>query len=45
MQDNGINTYGNPGNYTWNKKLCFEARDTLYECVDNSGGNKYRCPD
>ena len=30
----------------WNKKLCFEARDTLFECVDSQeNGNKYRCPD
>ena len=31
---------------TWNKKLCFEARDTLFSCVDKqSNGNKFRCPD
>ena len=30
----------------WNKKLCFEARDTLYACADGQeNGNKYRCPD
>lgn len=30
----------------WNKKLCFEARDTLHQCVDaQENGNKYRCPD
>ena len=30
----------------WNKKLCFEARDTLYACVDaQDNGNKFRCPD
>ena len=30
----------------WNRKLCFEARDTLYECVEaQSNKNKYRCPD
>ena len=30
----------------WNRKLCFEARDTLFSCVDKSqNGNKYRCPD
>ena len=32
--------------YKWNKKLCFAARDALYECVDATpNGNKYRCPD
>ena len=30
----------------WNKKLCFEARDTLFSCADaQENGNKYRCPD
>ena len=30
----------------WNKKLCFEARDTLFACADSQeNGNKYRCPD
>ena len=30
----------------WNRKLCFEARDTFYACVDaQENGNKYRCPD
>uniref|UniRef100_A0A7S3FTB1 Uncharacterized protein n=1 Tax=Strombidium rassoulzadegani TaxID=1082188 RepID=A0A7S3FTB1_9SPIT len=30
----------------WNKKLCFEARDTFFGCVDaQENGNKYRCPD
>jgi len=30
----------------WNKKLCFEARDTLCECADaQENGNKFRCPD
>ena len=35
------------GNSTaWNKKLCFEARDTLLSCVDSQpNGNKFRCPD
>eukprot|EP00347_Sterkiella_histriomuscorum_P009945 403339269 len=37
---------GNFHNYSWNKKLCFEARDSLYDCVDSQdNGNKYRCPD
>ena len=31
----------------WNRKMCFEARDTLFECVDRDGNNnnKYMCPD
>ena len=30
----------------WNKKLCFEAKDTLFSCVDRQdNGNKFRCPD
>ena len=30
----------------WNKKLCFEARDTLFACADaQENGNKFRCPD
>ena len=30
----------------WNKKLCFEAKDTLHACVDaQENGNKFRCPD
>ncbi len=30
----------------WNKKLCFEARDSLFDCVDaQPNGNKLRCPD
>lgn len=37
---------GNSHNYQWNKKLCFQARDTLFECVDaQENGNKFRCPD
>ena len=33
-------------NNHWNKKLCFEARDTLFSCVDKTAnGNKFRCPD
>ena len=33
-------------NNGWNKKLCFEARDTLFACTDaQENGNKYRCPD
>lgn len=30
----------------FNRKVCFEARDTLFDCVDRqSNGNKLRCPD
>ena len=30
----------------WNKKLCWEAKDTLFSCVDRTeNGNKFRCPD
>ena len=29
----------------WNKKLCFEARDTLFQCTESVGGNKFKCPD
>merc|ERR1712153_133643 len=30
----------------WNRKLCFESRDTLFQCVDSQENkNKYRCPD
>ena len=30
----------------WNRKLCFEARDTLFACAEaQENGNKYRCPD
>ena len=30
----------------WNKKLCFEARDTLFDCIDSQANkNKFRCPD
>ena len=29
----------------WNRKLCFEARDTLFSCTEDKGGNKFKCPD
>ena len=30
----------------WNKKLCWEARDTLFSCVEGKDSdNKYLCPD
>ena len=37
---------GNNAQHSYNKKLCFEARDTLKSCIDKqSNGNKFRCPD
>ena len=37
---------GHAAHHSWNKKLCFEARDTLLSCVASQpNGNKYRCPD
>ena len=37
---------GNNQQNNWNKKLCFEARDALHDCVDSQpNGNKLRCPD
>ena len=30
----------------WNRKLCFESRDTLFQCADaQENKNKFRCPD
>ena len=30
----------------WNRKMCWEARDTLFACVDqHENKNKFRCPD
>ena len=44
--DNKLYAMGNGSQLQWNKKLCFEARDTLYDCVDaQPNGNKFRCPD
>ena len=41
LANGGLNNQMN-----WNRKLCFEARDTLISCVDKTpNGNKYRCPD
>jgi len=32
--------------YEWNKKICFEARDALFECVESTDNqNKFKCPD
>ena len=46
---NDIKLFGlNPSGETvgWNKKNCFEARDTLFACVDaQDNKNKFRCPD
>ena len=37
---------GNDQQLQWNKKLCFQARDALFDCVDaQPNGNKLRCPD
>ena len=44
--DDRLFVIGNPNNYGWNKKLCFQARDSLFECADSQdNGNKFRCPD
>ena len=37
---------GNYSSRVWNRKLCWEAKDTLFACVDRQeNGNKFRCPD
>ena len=37
---------GNMTQQVWNRKLCWEAKDTLFACVDRQeNGNKFRCPD
>ena len=37
---------GNGLHQHWNKKLCFESRDTLFDCIDaQPNKNKFRCPD
>ena len=39
-------TSGSRDKQSWNRKLCFEARDTFLGCVDKqANGNKFRCPD
>ncbi len=44
--DNKYGTMGNSSFYRWNKKMCFQSRDTLYDCMDQQeNDNKYRCPD
>jgi hypothetical protein len=44
--DERFQLMGNSHNYMWNKKLCFQARDALFDCVDQQeNGNKFRCPD
>ena len=46
IQDVKLFAMGNNQQMQWNKKLCFEARDSLYDCVDQQpNGNKLRCPD
>ena len=47
-KDEKIAFLGNHFNeYTmgWNRKLCFESRDTLFKCTEGVGGNKFKCPD
>ena len=46
LSDERFHYLGNFHTYSFNKKLCFQARDSLYECVDQTeNGNKFRCPD
>lgn len=48
LSDSKLNYLGNhfTAQNGWNRKLCFEARDTLFACADSQeNGNKYRCPD
>lgn len=46
LSSDSLYLQGNSQQIAWNKKLCFEARDTLYDCVDATpNGNKLRCPD
>ena len=46
MSDIKLFAMGNNSQFGWCKKLCFEARDSLYDCVDTQpNGNKLRCPD
>ena len=46
LSDDRFYMMGNAHGNIFNRKLCFQARDALFQCVDESGnGNKYRCPD
>jgi len=46
LSDDRFYTIGNFHHYQYNKKLCFQARDSFYDCVDQQeNGNKFRCPD
>ena len=47
MSDNALaGLGGNNQQFAFNKKLCFEARDTLFDCVaEQPNSNKFRCPD
>ena len=48
LSDDRFHFMGNFHGYNFNRKLCFQARDTLFECVDDpatGNGNKFRCPD
>lgn len=48
LSDDRFALLGNAHGYNFNRKLCFQARDALFDCVDDANvgnGNKYRCPD
>lgn len=46
LSDDRFYTMGNFHTYSFNRKLCFQARDSLFDCVDaQENGNKFRCPD
>ncbi len=46
VSDDRFYFIGNAHGYNFNRKLCFQARDALFDCVDTTpNGNKYRCPD
>ena len=44
--DDKLIIIGNSHGYVWNRKLCFQAQELLFSCVDaQPNGNKFRCPD
>ena len=48
LSDDRFFFMGNFHGYNFNRKLCFQARDSLFDCVDDpatGNGNKHRCPD
>jgi len=48
ISDDRFYLMGNAHGNIFNRKLCFQARDALFSCVDDpsvGNGNKYRCPD